>query len=109
MRLTHQEWEDYLRAHAEKAEAEGRMTAMRDKILECLRSGGASPADLPYAVVLEKRNQVKSDWKEATRRVLMRFLRVKDKAEAEMEKIASSFDVSEVEALCVRINKSYRI
>lgn len=97
----------YIQAHAKHAKLRAQMDVLRDRIVPELRDGKASPANLPFALVLRKRMRMLADWKEALKHQLKLWLEKDDQVEERMKEIQSGFALEETEALCVEINKSY--
>jgi hypothetical protein len=104
--LSRTDCEEYLRLHAEVATRSKRMDQLRESILPGLRAGAISPADLPYSLTRRIQSRTIRDYKTPLFRALHGIFG-KREATKQMETIESKFETTDVEQLCVEINKAY--
>ncbi len=97
---------EYLELHAQAATCEKRLKELRPALLDQLRDGEESPADLPYCLVRRIQQRTTRDYKTPLQRLLKRILG-KVRAEKRLAQIEAGFGCTEVEQLCVEQNKQY--
>lgn len=101
------EAEEYFRLHHQHAALEKKMKPLKEKLLQQLVDGAVSPQECVFLLVNRPQNRKQSDWKGYALGLLVKALRSKVKAAAELERIDASWEKSEVPALHVVVNPEY--
>ena len=105
--FTREEAEEYIRKHAEHSKLEKRLDELKKKILPAIVAGAQSPQDLPYLLVNRPQKRPQPDWKGYVFGFLVKLLRSKKRAEAELERIDGAWPTKEIPSLCVEKNPAY--
>lgn len=97
---------EYFRLHAEHAALEKQLKPLKEKLLQQLIDGAASPSELPLLLVNRPQKRALPNWRDVCLSLLKK-IRSKKSAEDRLQEIENGFPSKDVPALHVIPNPGF--